>query len=45
MIRSAPLEDGALVFSNPVPRAAPVDSPAWRAPDREPAPVQPPSAA
>jgi cation diffusion facilitator CzcD-associated flavoprotein CzcO len=45
MIRSAPLEDGALVFSQGERLAPSADSPAWRAPDREPAPVQPPSAA
>jgi cation diffusion facilitator CzcD-associated flavoprotein CzcO len=45
MIRFAPLEDGALIFSNAARQAPPADSPAWRAPDREPTRVRPPSAA
>ena len=45
MIRFAPLEDGALVFSNGARRTPSADSPAWQAADREPNPVQPSSAA
>jgi cation diffusion facilitator CzcD-associated flavoprotein CzcO len=45
MIRFAPLEDGALVFSSEARRAPSADSPAWQAPGREPAPVRPSSAA
>jgi hypothetical protein len=45
LIRFAPLEDGALIFSNAARRAPSADSPAWQAPDREPTKVQPSSAA
>jgi hypothetical protein len=45
MIRFAPLEDGALIFSNAAGRTPPADSPAWQASDHGPNPVQPPSAA
>ncbi len=45
MIRFAPLEDGALVFSNGTRRALSADSPAWQAPEREATPVRPSSAA
>jgi hypothetical protein len=44
MIRFAPLEDGALIFSNEARRAPSADS-RRQAADREAAPVRPPSAA
>jgi monooxygenase len=45
LIRFAPLEDGALIFSNEARRAPSADSPAWQAPDREPTRARPSSAA